>query len=345
LLKALFLIRYVAEVIKPTVDNLATLCLDQIDADKLALKRRIQASLERLEGQRLVSRNGDQWFFLTNEERDVAREIGRVDISAAEKSRLLGELVFEEVLAGQTKVRYRPNIGDTKGDYEFNRLLDGVPFKQAAHALTLELLTTLGDEFELSNESRCIMRSAEGNGRALIRLVEGDRLDVELTLYRQIEKYIDSPKATSASPSLKKILGDRKDENRERRARLVAQLGALMTGGDFYAKGQKISSKAASPSTLLDELINYLVTNTYLKLPLLKVRQADPQAEIRVVLAADDLAQRSLALGGEAGNPRRSRRCASTCSLPPPRTACCCPTWWIASAAPVTAGSLISKSR
>ena len=304
LLKALFLIRYVAEVIKPTVDNLATLCLDQIDADKLALKRRIQASLERLEGQRLVSRNGDQWFFLTNEERDVAREIGHVDISAAEKARLLGELVFEEVLAAQTKVRHRSSAGDTKGDYEFNRLLDGVPFKQASHALTLELLTPLGDDFELSNESRCIMRSAEGNGRALIRLAEGDRLDIELTLYRQIEKYIDSPKATSASPSLKKILGDRKDENRERRARLVAQLAELMTGGDFYAKGQKISSKAASPGTLLDELINYLVTNTYLKLPLLKVRQPDPQAEIRAVLAADDLAQRSLALGGEAGNPQ-----------------------------------------
>ena len=300
LLKALFLIRYVAEVIKPSVDNLATLCLDEIDADKLALKRRIQQSLERLEGQRLVSRNGDQWLFLTNEERDVAREIGHVEVSAAEKARLLSEVVFDEILAGQTKVRHR----DTKGDYEFNRVLDGVPYKQATHALTLELLTPLGDEYGLSNASRCVMRSAEGDGRAVIRMDEGERLDVELTLYRQIEKYVDSPKASSASPSLKKILIERKDENRERRARLVAQMGALMTGGDFYAKGQKLSSRAASPAALLDELINYLVTNTYNKLPLLKVRQVDPASEIRAVLAADDLVQPSLALGGEEGNPQ-----------------------------------------
>jgi hypothetical protein len=68
------------------------------DADKLALKRRLQASLERLEAEKLVSRNGDQWFFLTNEERDVAREIGHVEVSAAEKARLLGEMVFDEVL-------------------------------------------------------------------------------------------------------------------------------------------------------------------------------------------------------------------------------------------------------
>ena len=300
LLKALFLIRYVADVIKPTVDNLATLCLDQIDADKLALKRRIQASLERLEAQRLVSRNGDQWFFLTNEERDVAREIGHVDVSATEKSRLLSEIVFDEILAGQTLVRHK----DTKGDYPFNRLLDGAPYKQAHHQLAVEVLTPLGDDYERLTDGRCILRSAEGDGRALIRLDEGTRLDVELTLYLQIEKYVDGPKASTATPSLKKIMGDRKEENRERRARLVGQISALMTDGNFYAKGQKITSKAASPGTLLDELVNYLVTNTYHKLRLLKVRNGDPLGEIRAVLSADDLAQRNLALGGEEGNPQ-----------------------------------------
>jgi hypothetical protein len=301
LLKALFLIRYVSEVIKPTVDNLATLCLDRIDDDKLALKRRIQQSLERLESQKLVSRNGDQWFFLTNEERDVAREIGHVDVASSEKVRLLSDIVFDEILSGQTKVRHR----DTKADYEFNRLLDGIPYKQASHQLTIEVITPLGDDYDrLSNDANCVLRSAEGDGRALVRLDEGSRLDVELSLYLQIEKYVDSPKAATATPSLKKIMGDRKDENRERRSRLVTQIGELMTGGTFYAKGQKITSKAASPTTLLDELVNYLVTNTYLKLQLLKVRQPDPISEIRAVLSADDLAQRSLALGGDEGNPQ-----------------------------------------
>ncbi len=300
LLKALFLIRYVAEVLKPTVDNLATLCLDQIDADKLALKRRIQASLERLEAQRLVNRSGDQWFFLTNEERDVAREIGHVDVAASEKSRLLSEIVFDEILSGQTKVRHK----DTKADYEFNRLLDGVPYKQAHHQLALEVVTPLGDDYEQLTEARCVLRSSDGHGRALIRLDEGTRLDVELTLYLQIEKYVDGPKASTATPSLKKIMAERKEENRERRNRLVGQIGELMTGGTFYTKGQKFSSRAASPSTLLDELVNYLITNTFHKLRLLKVRCIDPQAEIRAVLSADDLAQRGLALGGEEGNPQ-----------------------------------------
>ena len=299
LLKGMFLIRYIPDIVKPNVDNLATLCVNEVDADKLALKRRIQESLARLEQQRLVSRNGDLWFFLTNEERDVAREIGHVEVSANEKWRLLSELLYDDILGGQTKVRHK----DTKADYEFNRLLDGAPWKNASHPLSLEIVTPLGDDYEALTEAKCILRSSESGGRALIRTSEGDRLDIELTLYLQIEKFIDSPKASAAAASLKRILSDRKDENRERRSRIVAQLGDLMLAGDCYALGQKPQIKAASPSTLLDELVNYLISNTYTKLPYLKARQNDPIAEIKAVLAADDIGQQGLNLNGEEGNP------------------------------------------
>jgi len=298
LLKAMFLIRYIPDIIKPNVDNLAALCIDEIDADKLALKRKIQEALDRLEQQRLVSRNGDLWFFLTNEERDVAREIGHVEVSAAEKSRLLAELVFDEIFNGQTKVRHR----DTRADYEFNRLLDGAPWRQANQVLSFEVLTPLGDEYERLQSAKCILRSSEGNGRAIVRLGEGDRLDIELALYQQIEKYIISPKADQASASLKRILADRKEENRERRHRLVLQLSNLIAEGEFFAMGQSVAIKAVSPDKVLDDLLNYLITNTYSKLPYLKVRQDDPQAEIRAVLTADSVTAPGLGLGGEEGN-------------------------------------------
>lgn len=297
LLRALFLIRY-ADAVKATVDNLATLCLDRVDADKLALKRQIQESLARLERQNLVSRNGDLWFFLTNEERDVSQEIKSVDISSAEVSRLVSELVFDEVLAGQTKVRHR----ETKTDYEFNRLLDGAPWRQANQQLTLEVLSPVGGDYELLTEPKCIGRSAEGAGRAILRMANDARVDVELRTYVQIEKYIASPKNDAASPSLKRILLDRKDENRERKARILAQLADLISRGDFYALGQKLSFKPLGPVVILDETLNYLVSNTYSKLGYIKVRQADPAAEIREVLSADTNSQQKMALDGEDGN-------------------------------------------
>ena len=297
LMRALFLIRY-ADAVKATVDNLATLCLDRVDADKLALKRQIQESLARLERQNLVSRNGDLWFFLTNEERDVSQEIKSVDISSAEVSRLVSELVFDEVLNGQTKVRHR----ETKTDYEFNRLLDGAPWRQATQQLTLEVLSPVGGDYELLTEPKCIGRSAEGAGRAILRMANDARVDVELRTYVQIEKYIASPKNDAASPSLKRILLDRKDENRERKARILAQLADLISRGDYYALGQKLSFKPLGPTVILDEVLNYLVSNTYSKLGYIKVRQADPAAEIREVLLADTNSQQKMALDGENGN-------------------------------------------
>ena len=57
LLQVLFLIRYVEEI-KGNVNNLVTLCIDEIDADRLALRRKIEASLQRLEKETLISRNG-----------------------------------------------------------------------------------------------------------------------------------------------------------------------------------------------------------------------------------------------------------------------------------------------
>ena len=119
LLEVLFLIRYVDEV-KGNVENLVTLCLDQIDADRFALRKKIEAGLQRLERETLVNRSGDTYFFLTSEERDINREIKNVELSSAEEARLLGELVFDDVLKDQRKHRFSAN----RMDFSFNRICD-----------------------------------------------------------------------------------------------------------------------------------------------------------------------------------------------------------------------------
>ena len=39
----------------------------------------------------LINRSGDIYFFLTNEERDINKEIKQVDLSSGEEAKLLGE--------------------------------------------------------------------------------------------------------------------------------------------------------------------------------------------------------------------------------------------------------------
>jgi hypothetical protein len=111
LLQVLFLIRYVDEM-KGNMDNLVTLCLDRIDADRIALKRQVEESLGRLEKETLISRNGDVYAFLTNEERDINKEIKDVDIANGDEAKTLGEIVFDDVLKGQRKHRFSVNKMD-----------------------------------------------------------------------------------------------------------------------------------------------------------------------------------------------------------------------------------------
>jgi len=296
LLKTLFLIKYIPEIVKGSVDNLATLCVNEIDCDKLALKKTIQESLARLEKQNLVNRNGDDWMFLTHEEQDIAREIGHEVISGDELTRKLASLIFDEVLKAQTKVRHR----DSKGDYEFNRLLDGRPFKNSTHELTLDILTELNDEYGMYTDAKCRMQSMAMPGKALLKLGRGERLYEELQTLLKVEQYIAS-KYDNASQVAKKILAFMKDENREREDRLRLQLEKLLVEADLYAVGELVQIKGSSPGSVLDETINYLVSNTYSKLGYLKPC-ANPFDEIRAVLTASSNVQTSLLTAADAPN-------------------------------------------
>lgn len=70
-LKLLYLIRYIDDV-KASIDNIAILMVDDIRTDKITLRREVAESLERLERQNYVARNGDNYSFLTDEEQDIA---------------------------------------------------------------------------------------------------------------------------------------------------------------------------------------------------------------------------------------------------------------------------------
>ena len=90
------MIRYIDEL-PGNVDNLVTLCIRNIDADRLALRRQIEASLARLESETLIARNGDLYLFLINVERDIGREIKNTTIPSGSEARELGKMIFEDL--------------------------------------------------------------------------------------------------------------------------------------------------------------------------------------------------------------------------------------------------------
>ncbi len=298
LLQVLFLIRYI-DLLKPNIDNLTTLCIDEVDTDRLKLKREIETSLQRLEKETLINRNGDLYFFLTNEEREVGREIKGVDLSSSDQTKTLSELVFAEILQDTNKFKYKPN----KRDYDLTRLCDGHPFSSKIDAeLTVEIISPLHDEFTLFTDGKCVMHSHEHEGRLVVRL--GDTLDweKELRILVQTEKYIRQKNDAGLTPTMKRILQDKADENRGRKTRLITMIENAIRDADVFAMGQKLPAKGTSARGVIDEGLEYLVKNLYTKFNYLKFLCDNPQNEVKAVLLADDLAK--LPLDASESNPQ-----------------------------------------
>ena len=88
------------------------------------------------------------YFFLTNEERDINREIKNVELSSGVEAKLVGELIFDDVLKGQRKHRYATN----RVDFSLNRRCDGFPVgNQLDGALLVSVLTPLADDMRPRN--------------------------------------------------------------------------------------------------------------------------------------------------------------------------------------------------
>lgn len=298
-LKTLFLIRYVDEI-KGNVDNLITLFIDEIDADRQALRKHIEDSLQRLERETLVSRNGDDFFFLTNEERDISREIKEVDLTSADEARELGQLLFDESLRGQRKFRF-PDNGK---DFGLNRQCDLHPLGNRVDGdLLISVISPLVDDRDTWSEQRCILESSQGEGSVLLRLDDERDLARELRLYLQTDKFITRKNDGTLPHNTKRILQDRAEENRQRRQRLSASVDRLLREAEVYVAGNKLETKASSAPMLAEEALDYLVRNTFNKLSYIQHLSSDPQKEIQALLTTPLTPGLGLESTGEA-NPR-----------------------------------------
>ena len=299
MLRTLFMIRYV-DIIKGTLDNLVTLSIEKIDEDKLALRKRIEESLLRLEKESLITRNGDEFLFLTNEERDITRKIKATDLAASEENKELANLIFKDLLRDQNKYRHQAN----KMDYQIGRFLDGHSLDGKYESdLKVEIISPLDTEYNLYTEAYCIGKSTQGEGQVLFKLADDKQFFNELRTWLKTNKFIRLNDDGTQS-DISRILADRGRENQERKKRLRARVEEMLLDAESYALGQHLQLSSSSPSSKLDEACHYLLENTYTKLSYLQVYQQDAWRELNAVLTVDDMAQLGLSLDGGQTNQK-----------------------------------------
>lgn len=300
ILQVLFLIRYVNEM-KANVNNLVTLCIDEVDADRLVLKRKIEESLTRLEKETLISRSGDNFFFLTNEEQDINREVKNTEISSGDDVVLVSELMFQEIYRDERKFRYSVN----KKDFDFNRMCDLRPFgRQEEGALLLSVISPLLEHYEDYTHEKCLLSGFAKENELLIVLPDKKDFSIEITNYLKSAKYIRTKDDGTLSHTTKSIHRKLADENRERRTRLMGQLGQMLIDARYYAIGSPVEAKCSTPKEMLTLAFEYLVKNSFSKMDYVAHLLENPLSAIQAVLRVDDVGATLVMIESTEGNPR-----------------------------------------
>ncbi|MEM6753033.1 MAG: BREX system P-loop protein BrxC [Cyanobacteria bacterium P01_C01_bin.38] len=279
LLKTLFMIKYVKEI-RANVDNLTTLSISNIDEDRVGLKQQVEKSLERLERQTLIQRNGDEYEFLTHEEQDIGREIKNTQVDPSKVIDELQKLVWDSIFTDK-KLRY-----SQRNQYEFNRKLDETNSGKQISDLTLHIVTPYAETYgTMQEDSQCISSTMSGY-EVLVRLPDEQRLIDDLDILVKTEEYIRRKNSSSLTPSIQSILRTRGDENNKRREDIKTILEDLISRADVFAYGSKVNIKNRDAKNVLVEGLNYLVSNVYKKLDYVK-SGFENEAEISNALTRD----------------------------------------------------------
>ena len=242
ILKTLFLLRYV-KTVSSTLENLVTLTVDQIDADKIILKKKIEDSLMRLEREVLISRNDNLYIFLTNEEVEIQNEIKRTQVEYSEQTSKLAKIMLGDVITSGSKYRYPVN----SQDFEISRYCNGVPQDgKIDNDLVLKIVSPLQVGYkDYEQDSYCISTSSQDNGCVLIRLPEDKKTWNELSVFLQTEEFLKhNNKATR--PEQDKLLSEKGSENAKRGKNLKTLFNNLVEDADIFAIGNKLNPKGVN---------------------------------------------------------------------------------------------------
>ena len=232
-LKLLYLIRYIDDL-KPNIDNIAILMVDDIRTDKIELRREIAESLERLERQNYVARNGDNYSFLTDEEQDIAIDIRNTSVDSATIVQSIGKTIFSELYPSK---KYKLN----KYDFAYDQYIDETLIGSAQGGVRLRFVTVASDYYNVA-EQKLIMDS-QVNNEAIVLLSNEVQYFEELETAEKIRKYIKQKNVSQLPETIQDIIRKQQAQARSLEESAKDQIDKAIVGGTFFIYGEKVEIK------------------------------------------------------------------------------------------------------
>lgn len=274
-LKTLYLIKYIDDI-PATVENICVLSIRSLDADKIAMKEAISASLDRLMSQNYITRSSDQWSFLTDEEQEVTQEIKNTNVDSGEISKKISEIIFEDIFKDKKLQR-------GKQAFSFEKRVDDDSFTSGQADLRIRIITD-AKPFAGAARHTIIAESTENRDATLILLQ-----DAQYPYYRLVEDalkvqtYVKRNSTQRFSEVKQQIVrvhnaraNDLIDEAREAISRCIV-------GGTVYILGELSDQRAASAGDMIREALLTLANNVFSKFDLV-ANTAETDTDIHAIL-------------------------------------------------------------
>jgi hypothetical protein len=261
-LKSLFLVKYVKQF-KATSRNIAILMQDRFDLDLADHRRKVEQALAVLEQQTYIHRMGDEFAYLTDDEKDVEQEIKQIEIDNSEITKDLHDLLFSHAMKAGKVTHER-----SKQSFGFAQKVDG-QLMNRDHELKIDLLTPFN--LEPSNDSTHAMRTVESD-MMLIVLPQDERFRAEILSWKKTDKYVRQNR-TQRQANVQRIIDDKGALNGARRRQLETRARELLGEARMWVRGEEIEAGGSDPVTRVHKAFQSLVDKVYTNLQMLRGEQ------------------------------------------------------------------------
>lgn len=259
-LKALFMVKYFGNF-KPTKRNISVLMIEDIHLDLKKHEEAIDIALNTLENQSYVQRNGEVYEFLTDDEKDIEKEIKDTGIDDQAVTQLLKEIFFDEIIR-DNRIKFLEN----KQDYDFTNKIDGAEFGKQKE-LGVEIIT---ENFYDHGNSLALQSQTMGSAVMKMVLPTNPIFMKDLKMYLRTNKYIKQSQNTSNRIEVKRILIEKQQQNVGRKKDLIFMAKQLLTDATVYLNGAKQEmSKTTDAKTKVVNAFQALVKTVYPNLKML----------------------------------------------------------------------------
>ncbi|MBR6617436.1 MAG: BREX system P-loop protein BrxC [Oscillospiraceae bacterium] len=284
ILKLLYLVRYVDDI-KANLDNITVLMTNDIRADKITMRQTIQQSLDRLVSQNYVSRTGDTYTFLTDDEQDIAREIRNTPVNSAMVTDAIGDIIFNKLYVNK-KFRYG------KYDFPYDRQIDETPIGQLGGNIMLQFIT-VASEIYSTDDSVFLMKSAASNA---VIIVLSDTLHYfeELELAMKIRSYVKGKNVAQLPETIQTIIRSRTSEASAHEKEAEKLIMQAISDSRIYVAGERMNLRISSVKDRIEQALSVLIESVYTKLEYIR-KNYDSDTELLEILSAS---QKQMSLDG-----------------------------------------------